>query len=130
MIDVTDAAARQLGEMLEEKGQSPDEAGLRLFVERGGCAGMSYAMRIAPPEPGDAVVEREGVRFYVAEDSRDYLSGCRLDYVEALNDAGFKIENPNAARSCGCGTSFEPAREGESPAYDPATMDGQVCGEN
>ena len=73
---------------------------------------------------------RNGARVFVDPESLKYLDGCHLDYVEALNDSGFKIENPNAARSCGCGTSFEPAKAGAAPAYDPATMDGEVCGGN
>lgn len=128
MIHLTDAAAAHLLDLLEEKDFSPAEKGLRLFVERGGCAGMSYAMKIGDPEAGDAVYEHGAARVFVDEESLKYLDGCQLDYVDALNDAGFKIENPNAARSCGCGTSFEPAKAGEAPAYDPATMDGEVCG--
>lgn len=127
MITITEAAAFHLKRLLEEKGKVSGE-GLRLFVERGGCAGMSYAMKVAPPEPSDTVVDAGGVRVFVAADSLAYLDGIRLDYVEALNDSGFKIDNPNAARSCGCGTSFEPASAGEKPSYDPATMDGTVCG--
>lgn len=130
MIHLTDAAAGHLLELLEEKGLSPVEKGLRLFVEKGGCAGLSYAMKIGSPESGDAVYERNGARVFVDAESLNYLDGCHLDYTDALNDAGFKIENPNAARSCGCGTSFEPAVAGETPAYDPATMDGAVCGGN
>jgi iron-sulfur cluster assembly accessory protein len=129
MIEVTESAARHLLDLLEEKDLSPEEKGLRLFVEKGGCAGMSYAMKIGDPLPGDVTYERDGARVFVDEGSLLYLDGCRLDYVDALNDAGFKIENPNAARSCGCGTSFEPARAGAEPAYDAATMDGTVCGE-
>jgi len=128
MIEVTDTAAEQLATLLEEKELSPDEMGLRLFVEKGGCAGMSYAMQVAGASEGDDVIEKGGVRVFVDGESRDYLDGCRLDYVDALNDAGFKIENPNAARSCGCGTSFEPAKDGKAPEYDPETMDGEVCG--
>lgn len=128
MIHLTDAAAAHLLDLLEEKDFSPAEKGLRLFVERGGCAGMSYAMKIGAPETGDQVFENGTARVFVDEESLKYLDGCQLDYVDALNDAGFKIENPNAARSCGCGTSFEPAKAGEAPAYDPATMDGEVCG--
>ncbi|MEM9283274.1 MAG: iron-sulfur cluster assembly accessory protein [Verrucomicrobiota bacterium] len=128
MINVTDAAAEHLLELLEEKDLSPDEKGLRLFVERGGCAGMSYAMKIGASESGDDVIEKKGVKVFVDRDSLEFLDGCQLDYVDALNDAGFKIENPNAARSCGCGTSFEPAREDQAPEYDPETMDGEVCG--
>jgi len=128
MIQVTESAAEHLRDLLEEKDFSPEEKGLRLFVEKGGCAGLSYAMQIAAGDPEDVVIEKGGVRVFVDRESLDYLDGCRLDYVDALNDAGFKIENPNAARSCGCGTSFEPARAGAEPEYDPETMDGEVCG--
>ncbi len=128
MIQVTDSAATHLLALLQEKGFSPDEAGLRLFVEKGGCAGMQYAMKVGEGEPGDAVVEKNGARVFVDQGSREYLDHCQLDYVDSLNDSGFKIENPNAARSCGCGTSFEPAKADAAPEYDPATMDGEVCG--
>ncbi|MEQ1841322.1 MAG: iron-sulfur cluster assembly accessory protein [Verrucomicrobiales bacterium] len=128
MIEVTESAARHLLDLLEEKDFSPEEKGLRLFVEKGGCAGMSYAMKIDAPAEGDAIYSCGEARVLVDAESLVYLDGCHLDYVDALNDAGFKIENPNAARSCGCGTSFEPAKAGAAPAYDPATMDGEVCG--
>lgn len=127
-IEVTDSAAAHLADLLKDKDFSPEEKGLRLFVEKGGCAGLSYAMQIGSPAPEDVVVEKNGVRVFVDSGSLEYLQGCHLDYVDALNDSGFKIENPNAARSCGCGTSFEPAKAGEEPAYDPETMDGEVCG--
>jgi len=128
MIHVTDSAAGHLLDLLEEKDFSPEERGLRLFVERGGCAGMSYAMKIASLEDGDVIYENGEARVFVDAESLLYLDGCSLDYVEALNDTGFKIENPNAARSCGCGTSFEPVKAGAAASYDPATMDGEVCG--
>lgn len=128
MVKVTESAAEHLMSLLEEKGFSPEEKGLRLFVEKGGCAGMSYAMQIGAFSEGDEIVERNGARVFVDAESLPYLDGCQLDYVDALNDSGFKIENPNAARSCGCGTSFEPATAGAEPSYDPETMDGEVCG--
>jgi iron-sulfur cluster assembly protein len=128
MIELTDAAAGHLLELLEEKGFSPKEKGLRLFVEKGGCAGMSYAMKIDVPTEEDSVYRNGPARVFVDDESLKYLDGCHLDYVDALNDAGFKIENPNAARRCGCGTSFEPAVAGAAPAYDPATNDGEGCG--
>lgn len=128
MITVTDSAASHLRSLLEEKDFSPEEKGLRLFVEKGGCAGMSYAMKIDAIADEDEVVEKNGVRVLVDPESGEYLKGIQLDYVDALNDSGFKIENPNAARSCGCGTSFEPTKEGKEPEYDPETMDGEVCG--
>ena len=106
MIKVSDSAAEQLLSLLEEKDFSPDEKGLRLLVEKGGCAGMSYAMQIGAHDEGDLVIENGKARVFVDQESLEYLDGCHLDYVDALNDSGFKIENPNAARSCGCGTSF------------------------
>lgn len=128
MVQVTETAAEQLLALLETKGFSAEEKGLRLFVEKGGCAGMSYAMQIGSASEGDEVIEKAGARVFVDAESLPYLDGCRLDYIDALNDSGFKIQNPNAARSCGCGTSFEPAQAGKEPEYDPETMDGEVCG--
>lgn len=127
MITMTEDAATHLRSLLDEKDASPDEKGLRLLVENGGCAGMQYAMRIDGLADGDMVIEKNGVRVFVDAESLPFLDSSELDYVDALNDSGFKINNPNAARSCGCGTSFEPAVEGAAPEYDPA-MDGAVCG--
>ena len=87
---------------------------------------MQYTMQVASPEDDDEVIEQGGVRVFVASDSLDYLRGCHIDYTSALNDSGFKIVNPNAARSCGCGTSFEAKEEGVEPQYDPA-LDGTKC---
>jgi len=128
MIEVTESAAGHLSDLLAAKNFSPDEKGLRLFIERGGCAGMSYSMQIGAAAEGDLVIEKSGVRVFVDKESLEFLDGCRLDYVDSLNDSGFKIDNPNAARSCGCGTSFEPTKADQTPEYDPATMDGEVCG--
>lgn len=109
MITLTPSAADELRRMLLKK-ESPT-IGLRLAVERGGCAGLQYAMKISEPETGDEVmVHPNGARLYVAHDSIDFLRGSEIDYSDTLSDAGFKISNPNATRSCGCGTSFEPAK--------------------
>ena len=128
MITITEAAATHLKELLGSRGADPEKEGLRLFVEKGGCAGMSYAMEVSFPQSNDRVIEHGGIRVFVDEESEPFLVGIRLDYVEALNDSGFKIENPNAARSCGCGVSFEPTQADAEPVYDPETMDGSVCG--
>jgi iron-sulfur cluster assembly protein len=119
MIEITFEAVAELRALLAEK-QAPAGTGLRLMVERGGCAGLSYAMRLGLPEEGDTVVERDGLSFIVEAASAGYLRGSKVDYEDSLNDSGFKIHNPNAARSCGCGTSFEPANAGASTAI-PAT---------
>jgi iron-sulfur cluster assembly protein len=110
MMTITDRATRELAELLAHKAESP-VSGLRLAVRRGGCAGWQYEMKVADPEPGDIVVESGGARLIVAGDSKERLEGCQIDYSDDLTGAGFKVHNPNAARSCGCGTSFETADE-------------------
>lgn len=110
MIEITPKAAMELQALLAEK-QAPAGTGLRLMVERGGCAGLSYAISLGQPAEGDGVVEKDGLIFIVAGDSLGYLRGSKVDYEDSLNDSGFKIHNPNAVRSCGCGTSFELAEK-------------------
>jgi len=110
MIQITEQAARQLREIAAEKGSS----GLRLAVEKGGCAGLQYAMSLGGPQPGDVVTERDGAMVAIDPESTSQLDGCTIDYSDGLTGAGFRIINPKASRSCGCGTSFEPA--GESSA--------------
>ncbi|HCQ32831.1 MAG TPA: iron-sulfur cluster assembly accessory protein [Verrucomicrobiales bacterium] len=125
MITLTDNAVLELKALLLEK-QAPVESGLRLGVQRGGCAGLQYTMQVAAKTEGDEVVEQDEVRVFLAQDSLEHLKGCMIDYSSDLSDAGFKIINPNAARSCGCGTSFEAKEEGVESSYDPA-LDGENC---
>ena len=106
MITVTDAAVKELQNLLVEHGESA-EKGLRIFVEAGGCAGMQYGMALDSRKEGDQIIERGGVRVLVDEFSAGYLSGSTIDFADGLSGAGFRINNPNASRSCGCGTSFE-----------------------
>ncbi len=108
MITITPQAAERIAELLAEKGAGPDE-GLRLFVEKGGCSGMQYGMALGPAEADDESVSAGAVQVHVASGSRPHLEGLTLDYHNGLTGAGFRIHNPNAVRSCGCGTSFEPA---------------------
>ncbi len=109
MITVTDNAVRQLRSLLETR---PDAAskGLRVQIAKGGCSGLQYEMTLDAGQAGDAIVEREGVQFFVDDESAQLLRGATLDYHDGLTGAGFQIVNPNAARTCGCGSSFEPAR--------------------
>ncbi|NJR41481.1 MAG: iron-sulfur cluster assembly accessory protein [Akkermansiaceae bacterium] len=123
MINITSRAVEELGVLLATKAASP-QSGLRLAVRRGGCAGWQYEMKVADPEVGDEIVESGAARVIIAGDSLDRLSGCEIDFSEDLTDAGFKIHNPNAARSCGCGTSFQPADEPTTEAM----ADGEACG--
>jgi len=109
MITVTDNAVRQLRILLEA--QAPTERkGLRVQIAKGGCSGLQYEMSLDAQKTGDSVVEKEGVEFLVDSESADFLQGATLDYRDGLTGTGFHIENPNAARTCGCGTSFEAAR--------------------
>jgi iron-sulfur cluster assembly accessory protein len=107
MITVTPSAVKHLRELLQETPSSPT-AGLRLSVEKGGCAGWQYTMKVGDPAGNDEIYELDGVRVIVDQASISFLTDSCIDYSDSLNDAGFKVTNPNAARSCGCGTSFEP----------------------
>lgn len=109
VIFLTASAAAQLNVLVAEKGLDPGTAGLRLAVEKGGCAGMQYIMEISPSEAEDQVIERDGARLFVAGESLEWLEGCEIDYEDGLSGAGFRVRNPRATRNCGCGTSFEPA---------------------
>src|SRR5215204_5450209 len=107
MITVTDSAFQQLRTLVRE--QEDQAKGLRIYVESGGCAGMQYGMTLDQPQEGDAIVERDGVKVMVDAQSLQFLRESTVDYVDDLAGAGFRIKNPNAVRSCGCGTSFETA---------------------
>lgn len=107
MVTLTPSAVEHLRNLLTEK-EAPKSSGLRLAIERGGCAGLQYLMKIDGPSGNDEIFEQDGVRLIVGEESLKFLENSQVDYVDALNDSGFRIVNPNATRSCGCGTSFEP----------------------
>ena len=104
-VTLTEEAAKHIAEII---GQSnPDEKGLRIYVETGGCSGMSYAMEIAAKKPGDEVFSAFGVNLFVEDRGYVYLAGSMIDYKDGLSGAGFRITNPNAKQTCGCGKSFE-----------------------
>lgn len=107
MLTLTESAAKHLRSLIEEKGE-PGKA-LRIFIERGGCAGLSYGMTLDDAGPDDFAAERDGVKVIADPESLEHLRGSTVDYCDDLAGTGFRITNPNAARSCGCGTSFEPA---------------------
>ena len=87
----------------------PENAGkhMRYYVEQGGCSGMQYGMVFDEQRDGDLISENDGVRVLVDPISADYLRGTVVDFSEELVGGGFKITNPNAKQSCGCGKSFE-----------------------
>lgn len=104
MIQVTPKAVQKIKDSFVKQGV---EGGLRLGVQGGGCSGLSYLFRFeTEPRPKDNVFEFDGVRVFVDPKSMLYLDGVTLDYQESLMRSGFVFENPNAKKSCGCGTSF------------------------
>lgn len=107
MIHVTEKAAQKIRELLVKEGVSAETGGLRVGVQGGGCSGLSYAMRLeTQARDRDNVFEEHGARLFVDPKSLLYLSGTTLDFVEELMRRGFVFHNPQAARSCGCGSSF------------------------
>ena len=116
MITVTDSAARHLRSLLAERAEAAG-AGLRISVENGGCSGMQYGMTFDQPRADDVIAGRDGVNVLVDPGSAAFLQGSVVDYEDSLTGTGFRIQNPNARRTCGCGTSFEP---GSSAAADAA----------
>jgi iron-sulfur cluster assembly protein len=106
MISVTDSAVRQLHNLLSQRPEN-SRKGLRVEVAKGGCSGLHYEMTLGEREEGDAIVERDGVQFFIDDDSVSYLRGATLDFTDGLTGTGFRIVNPNASRTCGCGSSFE-----------------------
>ena len=114
MIDVTQNASQQLRRLLEEQKQTAGK-GLRVQITKGGCSGLHYEMTLDEKKAGDAVVERDGVQFFIDNESASYLRGATLDFHDGLTGAGFQIVNPNASRTCGCGTSFEAAKQTPVP---------------
>ena len=107
VIHLTEQAAKKIVTLLGKEGVSPESGGLRVGIQGGGCSGLSYAMRLdTQARDRDKVFEEFGARIFVDPKSLLYLNGTTLDYEETLMRQGFVFVNPNAARSCGCGSSF------------------------
>lgn len=125
MIKLTDRAADEIKGLLEKQGKA--DAMLRVFVSGGGCSGFQYGMSLEDASmEGDTQIEINGVRVIVDPRSAVYLEGAEVDYVDSMMGPGFKIDNPNAASSCGCGSSFTP-KEGEEAEGEHAHAGGG-CG--
>ena len=104
-ITVTEAAAAELQRSMEAQGKS--DMALRIAVLPGGCAGMQYGLSLDSEEqPGDEEFESGGIRLVVGRQDLPMVAGMQVDYVQSVSGSGFKVENPNASESCGCGSSF------------------------
>ena len=105
IINVTEAAAGKIRELLVEEGKA--DSGLRVFVQGGGCSGFQYGLMIEESGGvGDQLFESNGVRLFVDPVSLSYLKGAEVDFVDTITGGGFTIKNPNASSTCGCGSSF------------------------
>ena len=126
LVSVSPSAAAKLSSLMKEK--QLDGYSLRVFVAGGGCSGLQYGMTFDNEEhPGDTQFESSGLPVRVDSMSAKYIQGATIDFVDSLMGGGFKIENPNAVASCGCGTSFRP-KEGEEDAPAASGGCGSGCG--
>ncbi|MEO5803727.1 MAG: iron-sulfur cluster insertion protein ErpA [Verrucomicrobiota bacterium] len=106
VVSVTESAAKEIKVMIEREKDSAGK-GLRVYVEGGGCSGMQYGMVFDEKRPDDIATEMHGVSVVIDPFSANYLRGSVVDFSDALTGGGFKITNPQAKQSCGCGKSFE-----------------------
>lgn len=106
-IELTEGAATQVRQFMEQEKVPMDSAGLRVAVLPGGCSGFKYGLNIEErPLDDDFILDVQGVRVFVDAFSAQYLNGTRIDYVSTMQGAGFTFDNPNATGGCGCGSSF------------------------
>ncbi len=111
VLTVTAEAAAKIRELLVAR--NLEGYSLRVFVSGGGCSGLQYGMTLEEkPDEYDTVINAEGVNLLVDPTSLQYLMGANIDYVDSLMGGGFRIDNPNAVASCGCGHSFRTADSG------------------
>lgn len=106
VVTLTEPAARQVQQLLASDSANAGKT-LRVFVEGGGCSGLQYGLVFDSRQADDTASESFGVSVLVDPRSVDHLRGAVIDFKDELNDSGFKISNPNAQKSCGCGKSFE-----------------------
>ncbi|HZB97687.1 MAG TPA: iron-sulfur cluster assembly accessory protein [Candidatus Sulfotelmatobacter sp.] len=118
MVTITDEALGHLRGLIQQQEGGPEQVGLRVYVQSGGCSGFSYGMGLDENQPkeDDEVVAVDGVKVYVDSYSAQYLEGAEIDYVDSLMGGGFTIHNPNAAKTCSCGHSFQTADGAGTPA--------------
>ncbi len=116
MITLTDKGAEKVHEFLAGQASIAESAGLRVGVRGGGCSGFQYALAFDEQRDDDTVFEDKGIRLLVDRASLPYVKGSIVDFVDGLQGAGFKVDNPNVIAACGCGSSFRVADEEEVSA--------------
>jgi iron-sulfur cluster assembly protein len=105
-IKITEKAIKEVKTIMTEN-KMPETFGLRVGVKGGGCSGLTYTLNFdSQPREGDTVIESDNIKLFVDGKSLFYLTGTELDFTDGLNGKGFVFNNPNAAKTCGCGESF------------------------
>ena len=125
MVNLTEKAAAEIRAIMEQNGGTYE--GVRVFVAGGGCSGLSYGMEICdePATAEDQIFESLGVKVIVDLASYEHLKGASIDFDDSLGGKGFKINNPNAVKSCGCGNSFATT---EGQEQEASSGGGCGCG--
>jgi iron-sulfur cluster assembly protein len=116
MITFTEKGAEKVREFLSAQTADVQTAGLRVGVRGGGCSGFQYALAFDNERDGDEIFTDHGLRILVDAPSLPYVRGAVVDYVDGMQGAGFKVDNPNVIAACGCGSSFRVADEEEVSA--------------
>ena len=125
LVSLTPTAAAKVKELMA--GEPEDSLVLRVAIQGGGCSGFQYGLGFdTAPAEGDEILDLEGVRVVVDPFSAPYLQGATIDFLNGLQESGFKIDNPNATASCGCGHSFQ-VEEGAEPDEHGAAGCGSGC---
>ena len=105
-VNITDKAVKEIKKIMEEN-KIPEGYGLRVGVKGGGCSGLTYTLGFdAEERTGDNILEKDGIKIFIDMKSSLYLSGTEIDYTDGLTGKGFIFNNPNAVKTCGCGSSF------------------------
>ena len=107
MIQITPQASSRIRELVAEKKTAIRTDGLRISVDKGGCSGMEYVLSVDARKDGDQIFHGQNADVLVDPASLVFIDGSTIDYVDELSSTGFKILNPKAKQTCGCGTSFE-----------------------
>ena len=125
-VSLTPTAAAKVKELMSGEPEG-DALVLRVAIQGGGCSGFQYGLGFdTAPAEGDQILDFDGVRVVVDPFSAPYLRGATIDFLNGLQESGFKIDNPNAASSCGCGHSFQ-VEDGEEPAANGSAGCGSGC---
>lgn len=111
LVGITPGAIRKVREFTEKEGKL--NAGLRLYVTGGGCSGLSYGLALEEQAgEDDLVIEEDGLKLFIDALSAKYVKGAVIDFVDALQGSGFKVNNPNVTSTCSCGSSFHAEAHG------------------